>query len=102
MQNHNNLHPVYTDGSKSELGVGFAVVSKNFKILSSLPNCASVYTAELFAIKNALIYIVKHNIKNIVIYSDSLSALEAIDSYSSKNSIVTEIKVLLNKLIEKE
>ena len=101
MQCHNNLHPIYTDGSKSELGVGFAVVSRNFKVLSSLPKYATVYTAELFAIKNALIYILRHNIKNIVIYSDSLSALEAINSYSFEHSIIKEIKVLLNKLIDK-
>ena len=102
MQCHDNLHPVYTDGSKSELGVGFAAVSRNFKILSSLPAYASVYTAELFAIKHALIYILNHNIKNVVIYSDSLSALEAINSFSFEHSIITEIKILFHKLIERK
>ena len=100
MHSHNGLLAIYTDGSKSELGVGFAVVSKYFKVLSSLPAYASVFTAELFAIKNALIYIRKHKISNIIIYSDSLSALEAINSFSLKHSLVTEIKVLLHKLIE--
>ena len=100
MKSHVGLLQVYTDGSKSEEGVGFAAISQRFTILSSLPSYASVFTAELFAIKNTLIYIRDNNINNIVIYTDSLSALQAIDSYSLTNPLVTEIKVLLSKSIE--
>ena len=100
MTHHNNCHAIYTDGSKSDLGVGFAVVSERFKIVSSLPSYSSVFTAELFAIKNALNYILNHNINNTVIYSDSLSALQAINSFCLKQPIITEIKVLINKLLE--
>ena len=95
-----NLFPIYTDGSKSELGVGFAAVSQRFRILSSLPSYVSIFTAELFAIKNALRYIYDNNINHTVLYSDSLSALQAINSYSLKNPLITEIKVLLSKMIE--
>ena len=100
MKSHDNLFPIYTDGSKSDVGVGFAAVSGRFQILSSLPSHASIFTAELFAIKNALLYIFDHDVNNTVIYTDSLSALQAINSYSLKHPIVTEIKVLLSKLIE--
>ena len=42
----------------------------------------------------------KHKINNVVIYSDSLSALESINSFTFRHSIVIEIKVLLSKIIE--
>ena len=38
MESHSGHFPIYTDGSKSEQGVGFASVSKKFKIASSLPH----------------------------------------------------------------
>ena len=38
---------IYTDGSKNDLGVGFAVVTKEQVIHRCLPSNSSVYIAEL-------------------------------------------------------
>ena len=48
METHHGYLPVYTDGSKSNIGVGFSVVCEKFRILSSLPPYASVYRVKLF------------------------------------------------------
>ena len=98
---HNDKIPIYTDGSKSENGVGFAVVGNDFKIQSSLPSFASVYTAELYAIKYALLGIESRHLTDVIIYSDSRSAIEAITSYHPRNALVANIQYLLNKLIDK-
>ena len=45
---------VFTDGSKSDVGVGFGVVFKDFKKYGALPRCTSIFTAELYAILMAL------------------------------------------------
>ena len=84
-EEHKNEHAdsiaIYTDGSKSKDGVGFAVISTTFQIKSSLPNNASIYTAELMAIKSALIKVIRLNLRKVVLYSDSLSAIEGINSF---------------------
>ena len=46
-------YAVYTDGSKSSSGVGYAAVSANKIHQYSLPKEASVFTAELCAIRSA-------------------------------------------------
>ena len=95
LHNHNHL---YTDGSKDENGVGLAVYGNNIKIQSSLSNIASVFTAELLAIKSALKIVMKNHLKEITIFSDSLSSINAIKSYSNKSNIVKEIKFILHEM----
>ena len=48
------LNSSYTDGSKSDLGVGYGVVFPSSCRGASLPGAASVFTAELSAIILAL------------------------------------------------
>ena len=104
-EEHKNEHAdsiaIYTDGSKSKDGVGFAVISTTFQIKSSLPNNASIYTAELMAIKSALIKVIRLNLRKVVLYSDSLSAIEGINSFRFKNSIVLEIQAIIHQLKQK-
>ena len=95
---HANSFSIYTDGSKTENGVGFAVVSERFKIQSSLPDNASIYTAELTAIKAAIDNVIKFKVKNVTIFSDSQSAIKGIESYYTKHPIVLEIQAALHKL----
>ena len=91
---------IYTDGSKSREGVGYAAVSERGKLQFSLPKRSSVFTAELSAILSALEIIKEHQPQKFVIFSDSRSAVEAIQNYSPKNSLVQEIKYAFHKLYE--
>ena len=52
---------------------------------------ASVYTAELEAIKNGLVKIIQTKNTSCTIYSDSKSALQALNQYNPKNQLIKEI-----------
>ena len=44
---HRDSVCIYTDGSKSNAGIGFEVVFPNFNFSGALPASASIFTAEL-------------------------------------------------------
>ena len=49
------------------------------------------------AIKTAIDKVIMYKLKKITIFSDSLSAIEGILSYYSKNPVVLEIQAALHK-----
>ena len=68
---------------------------------SRMPDGCSIFTAEAYAIRKVLvtIYIFKDiTPENIVVFSDSLSCLEAIKHYQIKNPFICEILNLLHQL----
>lgn len=68
---------IYTDGSKSEAGVGYAFFSPTSGIyqMYALPPESSIYTAELLAIREAIRYGVR-TFKFILVLTDSQSVLQ--------------------------
>ena len=97
--NKGNKYNIYTDGSKNEQGAGFAVITPDSQVQHSLPKETSVYTTELLAIKYALDLAKNRDGRPTTIYSDSRSALEAIQDFYPKNQIVREIQKKIDKLI---
>ena len=95
---HGNTTSIFTDGSKSENGVGYAVSGVNLQLQYSLNSQASVYTAELQAIKTALAHIVEQRLDNVIIYTDSRSSIEAIKNFTATHAIVCDIRNTLHKL----
>ena len=91
-ETHGNAYKIYTDGSKSVEGVGLALVTEDYCEVAKLPNVASIYTAELSAINRALALVHQTNKKNFVIYSDSRSALESLNSYNSPHPLVLKAR----------
>ena len=89
---HGNCTPIFTDGSKSEEGVGFAVVYPDKIEKRRLPNETSIFSSELYAILLALKRIFTMPQEHFVIVSDSQSALMAIETYNSSHPIVIEIQ----------
>ena len=80
-KNNHNSNYWYTDGSKTTEGVGFAAVSSNRTRGGGLTPNASVYTAELYAIKTAVDGIVEEGEEGAhTIFSDSQSALQILKS----------------------
>lgn len=75
---YNNYYFVFTDGSKDAHGVGasFFDVQTNTGVKFKLCNDACIMRAELTAIVEALSYIQSLQCKNVVILSDSKSALQ--------------------------
>lgn len=82
LSSHSNSIPVFTDGSKSEAGVGYGVVFPSFCRGASLPDCASVFTAEMSAVILALQIIFTLPSKFYTIFSDSRSVLSSLASFT--------------------
>ena len=97
-EKHTSQH-VYTDGSKKDQHVGFAAVFQNETESGSLPGEASIFTAELYAIKMALDKILKTNLrdKNYTFFSDSQSALLALKSRITTTPIILDIKNMIEQ-----
>ena len=62
---------MFTDGSKTERGVGAAVVWRNHVRRETLPREASVYTAEMQAVGMAVNLAKENPQHNFAIFSDS-------------------------------
>ncbi len=72
--------PVYTDGSKSEAGVGYSVIFPSFCRDGSLARVASVFKAGLSPIILALKITFILPVSSFTIFSDSRSALFALEN----------------------
>ena len=97
---HDVDYEIYTDGSKSKSGVGagFGMIGDACGggfIGRRLHPMSSVFTAELYAIKAALVSLRVYQNRSCVIYSDSRSALQAIQKFGSTNKVVQEIYELI-------
>ncbi|XP_018397608.1 PREDICTED: uncharacterized protein LOC108775675 [Cyphomyrmex costatus] len=95
-----NATSFYTDGSKSDEGyTGAAVVSPsmNGDIRHKLPASTSIFSAELWAIYQAVLAILDLDISKCVIFSDSKSTLEALCNTRKihRNYIIYYIKQAL-------
>lgn len=90
---------VFTDASKltDEGFVGVAVWIPSYRIVLSfkLPPPSSVFTGESIAILEAINYADSHNIRNVLIVSDSRSCLQAISAnpFRSKNKFPSILQI---------
>ena len=93
LQSHfSDYHFIYTDGSKEDNKVGCATYSKDACKTLRLPDGSSIFTAEAKAIDLALDFINNCNSYNkFVIFSDSLSVLQALNHTMSKNQQIQNI-----------
>ena len=102
--NNNRLDSfVYTDGSKTDKGCGFAVYSpKMTELKYKINKLNSIYNAEAYGILYALEWIRDNNLDKIGIFTDSQSVLERLDNLGLKsecNHIIGKILCLLYELI---
>ncbi|XP_076061530.1 uncharacterized protein LOC143037283 [Oratosquilla oratoria] len=81
---------VFTDGSKTDAGVGYGVFSDNFSCRGALPIAASNFTAELYGILTALEHITLQT-SNFTIYCDSKCALQSIEIFNGDNPLTRKI-----------
>ena len=78
---------IYTDGSKVETKVASAYVCPYGTRSYRLRDGCSVFTAEVETINKSLTYVQVSSRKSFVIFSDSMSILQAIESQESKNLV---------------
>nr|CAH7760377.1 unnamed protein product [Callosobruchus chinensis] len=82
---------IYTDGSKTPSGTAAAIVVEEQSFSWTLDNIMSIYSAESFAIWQALLYFGHSSKSNCVIASDSLSVLQAIQNPFPKDASIIRI-----------
>ena len=85
---HKNSVKIFTDGSKSLQGVGCSAVESDYAFLGKLPDHASIFTAELTAINQALKLAASSKHKYFTIYSDSFSSLSALQKRNSSHPLI--------------
>ena len=95
-----NYASIYTDGSTSRDGNGCAVIYPNHTMLYKLPSYFTIFSCELFAIKEAFLNILQSKeYTYYLIFTDSLSAVTAIQDRSTHNCLVQEIQILYSEAI---
>ena len=98
MNAHTNSLHIYTDGSKSNHGVGSAVTIPSLSLSDSksLPKQASIFTAEATAILMALDLIKVLPNKTYTIFTDSKSVTETLKQFEPKNPLLQRAKSVIN------
>ena len=100
---YQGFHKIYTDGSKDpdtgHTGAAYYDPLADYGDGYRCTDHISVYTSELIAINEALDYISNKDYSNVVILSDSLSALQSlVTKTSSRPDILNEILVRVHQL----
>ena len=88
---HSDSVSVFTDGSKSDAGVGFGVVFPTLERGSTLPHFASIFTAELHGIIKAVKEIILIGGSHFTIFCDSRSVLQSLSNFTSHHPLVLEV-----------
>ena len=90
-QKYSDFCHIYTGGSKVERKVASAYVCPYGTRSYRLRDGCSIFTAEVEAIDKALKYVKVSSVERFVIFSDSMSVLQAIEIRESKNSLVNRV-----------
>ncbi|GIY59096.1 uncharacterized protein CEXT_739271 [Caerostris extrusa] len=92
-----NKTNIYTDGSKTERGVGSAFVAyqgnkETHEWKETLRNSNSIYQAELNAISQAILWASTSSYTNIEIHTDSESSVKSIYKFFNNNPLIYKIR----------
>ena len=91
---------VYTDGSKNDTSTSSAVVIDGTILKERISHKASIFTAELHAIVMALRFMKSSNEDEFILFSDSMSSLEAIHHRQWTNPLILCILTLYHELCD--
>ena len=93
---------IYTDGSKTNYGVGAAATSEHGQKTASLPLASSIFTAEVHALKMACDIIKEQRVhRNYLICSDSLSAVQSLLNTEPFNETIRRLQIIVHELLSK-
>nr|XP_034172329.1 uncharacterized protein LOC117600695 [Osmia lignaria] len=96
-----NHQTIYTDASKTDQAVGAAIVTNNTTKKFHLPAASSIFTAEAWAVLEALNYIRNNNLQSSIIITDSMSVTMAIANINceTKHEVILNIQYTYTDLI---
>ena len=89
---------IYTDGAKNPNGVGCAFIHGTIHRKFKLTDICSVFTAEAYAVFQALRYIEVQGILRCLICTDSLSVVRGLANSVSEDPIMTELYDYIHRL----
>ncbi len=92
--------PIYTDGSKDQDKVGAAATCCGLNKQKRLPSNASIYTAELHALKMAFDIALQTPHTHFIIFSDSLSSLTALNG-NNDHPYILELRETYSRLVKR-
>ena len=90
-QVYSNYKDIYTDGSKTSDSVAAAATTAGLNTQVRLPGSASIFTAELQALKMAFNIVKNCDGGYFIIFTDSLSSLKAIEGNTSEHPYIKDI-----------
>ena len=96
LEGHSHNYQIFTDGSKTSEGVSFSVASNTTSISHRIKGENSIFTAELYAIKEAVMHANSTPHVSITIITDSKSSIQALAKPFSENPIVKNIHKMLH------
>ena len=91
LSEHLDSTHIYTDGSKTNAGVAAAAICDGRLFVCRLPSEASIFSAEAKALTFALEIIRDTNQKKFMVFTDSMSCLQAILNRKLENPFILEI-----------
>ena len=94
-----SFKPIYTDGSKDGNSVAAAAVYGTKVKKCHLPNKSSIFSAEVKAIDLALDLIEQSDSTRFIIFSDSLSSLQALHNQKLENPSVCDVLERISHLV---
>jgi len=83
-----NYYRIFTDGSKEGNRVAAAVVHRDNTKCVRLPDTASIFRAQLYAVLLAIDVVRRSKEKNFVIFSDSTSSLQSIYGFNLDSDLL--------------
>ena len=92
-QCHAESYAFYTDGAKTPDGAAFAAMgSDGWHLSQRLPAAASIFTAELLAVRASVLHCRDIPDNSATIFCDSRSTILALASHGSKNALVCQVQ----------
>ena len=88
---HRHQLQIYTDGAKSDEGVGCAAVSLGGRRRLKLAEESSIFTAEIYGLISAMKIILSNTMREFVVFSDARSAIQIVEHYDSTHPLITEL-----------
>lgn len=82
---------VYTDGSKTKHHVGIGIVTEESAVSVRIPEFMSIFSAEMYALWEAVQKIITEKHRQAIIYTDSLSSLKALHLKSECEPLLGDI-----------
>ena len=89
-QHYYSFKPIYTDGSKDGIAVGSAAVYGDRISKCRLPDKSSIFSPEIKAIDLALNLVEQSRSNRFIIFSDSLSVLQALFNQKFENPLKSQ------------